>query len=102
MSWGLKFTPTPAANKPDIVKDGRILQKIKIAEFLGSDQYEDESLVRNGKGFKPAPDRDKDLDNYINCLKKVAKSNKTTTSPKSNISNIEQKALRNFKLKTQS
>ena len=95
LSRGLKFTPTPTANKPDIVKDTEeFCRKLRLREFFGSDQYEDESLVRNRKGFKPAPNRDKDLDSYINRLKKVAESNKITTTPKSNISNIEQKALK--------
>lgn len=95
MSRGLKFTPTPMSNKADLIKDtDEFCRKLRLREFFGSENFEDEALVRNKKGTVPQQNRDRNLENYIDCLKKEAESNNTVNPVKSNISKEEFKALK--------
>jgi hypothetical protein len=51
---GLKSTPTPKADSFDLKKDiEEFCRKFRLREFFQSENNEDESLVRNKKGFQP-------------------------------------------------
>lgn len=83
---GLKFTPTPKRDNEDLIKDTEeFCRKLRLREYFQNEENEDESIVRNKSNFKPQPNRDKHLDNFIKCLLSSARNNKTTSHVKDNI-----------------
>ena len=53
--------------------------------------------MKNKKGFKPPLNRDKNLEDYIACLKKSANSNTVEKRGRSNISSYQRKAIQDLK-----
>ena len=91
---GLKFTPTPKRDNEDLIKDTEeFCRKLRLREYFQNEENEDESIVRNKSNFKPQPNRDKHLDNFIKCLQSSARNNETTTHVKDNISKLEREAI---------
>ena len=74
LEFGLKFTPTPEVDQVDLSKDTEELcRRLRLREFFENENFDDGSLVKTKKGFKPPFNRDKKSENYIACLKKVSK-----------------------------
>ncbi|VDI57593.1 Hypothetical predicted protein [Mytilus galloprovincialis] len=69
-------------------------RKLRLREFFGNTNYEDGSLVRNKKGTNPQPNRDKHLEEYINCLKQTANTNIVDSHVKSNLPKSQQKTIK--------
>ena len=83
------------SDKVDLVKDTEeFCRKLRLREFFQTQDEEDESLVRNKKGFKPPLNRDKHLEEYIQCLRQSANNNFVDTDIKSNINKSQQKAIK--------
>ena len=74
---GLKFTPTPISNQPELEKDvDEFCRKLRLKEFFYQEQSEendsrDESLVRNKSSFHPNRNRDRTLDTCVDSLQKL-------------------------------
>ncbi|KAK3098881.1 hypothetical protein FSP39_023944 [Pinctada imbricata] len=101
LEHGLKFTPTPMSDKVDLVKDmEEFCRKLRLREFFQSQNHEEESLVKNKKGFKPPLNRDKHLGEYIHCLRQSANNNIVDNHIKSNINNSQQKAIKDLQKDT--
>ena len=91
---GLKFTPTPKRDTTDIVKDtDEFCRKLRLREYFGDSENDDQSLVRNNTNFKPPPNRNIHLDEYISCLKGSANANANTKRVKDNLNKEERKAI---------
>jgi hypothetical protein len=73
---GLKFTPTPRRDSLDLIKDTEeFCRKLRLREYFENEENVDKSLVRNKSKFKPQPNRDKHLDDFIKCLQSSARRN---------------------------
>ncbi|CAG2246104.1 unnamed protein product [Mytilus edulis] len=95
LEHGLKFTPTPISDNVDLITDtDEFCRKLRLREFFGNTNYEDGSLVRNKKGTNPQPNRDKHLEEYINCLKQTANTNIVDSHVKSNLPKSQQKTIK--------
>ncbi|VDI57978.1 Hypothetical predicted protein, partial [Mytilus galloprovincialis] len=95
LEHGLKFTPTPISDNVDLITDtNEFCRKLRLREFFGNTNYEDGSLVRNKKGTNPQPNRDKHLEEYINCLKQTANTNIVDSHVKSNLPKSQQKTIK--------
>ncbi|KAK3098186.1 hypothetical protein FSP39_017007 [Pinctada imbricata] len=89
------------SDKVDLVKDTEeFCRKLRLREFFQSQNHEDESLVKNKKGFKPPLNRDKHLEEYIHCLRQSANNNILDNHIKSNINNSQQKAIKDLQKDT--
>ena len=98
---GLKFTPTPRRDSLDLIKDTEeFCRKLRLREYFEPEENNDESLVRNKSKFKPQPNRDKHLDDFIKCLQSSArrndKSSNTGAHIKDNINRLEREAINNL------
>ncbi|KAK3084875.1 hypothetical protein FSP39_020612 [Pinctada imbricata] len=94
---GFRFTPTPKGNKVDLIKDTEeFCRKLRLRECFQDNDYDDGSLVRNRSNFKPKTNRDKHLEDYINCLKSSAQTNPNNQNIKDNISRSERNAIENL------
>ncbi|XP_062606683.1 uncharacterized protein LOC134268439, partial [Saccostrea cucullata] len=100
LEHGLKFTPTPKSDKVDVVKDTEeFCRKLRLKEFFQNKTDDDISLVKNRKGFRPPPNRDKHLEDYISCLKKAAHSNMADKKDNQFYKKLEQNTDRQTMLK---
>ncbi|XP_062587971.1 uncharacterized protein LOC134249655 [Saccostrea cucullata] len=96
---GLKFTPTPKQDNVDLIKDTEeFCRKLRLREYFQNEENTDESLVRNKSNFKPPPNRDKHLDEFIRCLQSSARSNDISmnTHIKDNITRREREAIKSL------
>ncbi|CAG2221667.1 unnamed protein product [Mytilus edulis] len=98
LEHGLKFTPTPISDNVDLITDtDEFCRKIRLRKYFGNTNYEDGSLVRNKKGTNPQPktwNRDKHLEEYINCLKQTGNTNIVDSHVKSNLPKSQQKTIK--------
>lgn len=77
----------------DVIKDTEeFCRKLRLREFFQNSENSDESLVRNKSNFKPNSNRDKQLEDYINCFKTAAQINQTDIRVRDNITILERKA----------
>lgn len=82
----------------DVIKDTEeFCRKLRLREFFQNSENSDESLVRNKSNFKPNSNRDKQLEDYINCFKTAAQINQTDIRVRDNITILERKALENIR-----
>lgn len=82
----------------DVIKDTEeFCRKRRLREFFQNSENSDESLVRNKSNFKPNSNRDKQLEDYINCFKTAAQINQTDIRVRDNITILERKALENIR-----
>ncbi|XP_061194818.1 uncharacterized protein LOC133202982 [Saccostrea echinata] len=96
---GLKFTPTPKQDNVDLIKDTEeFCRKLRLREYFQNEENIDESLVRNKSNFKPPPNRDKHLDEFIKCLQSSARNNDfcMNTRIKDNINRLEREAIKSL------
>lgn len=92
----LKFTPTQR-NTTDLIKDTEeFCRKLRLREFFQESDSTDVSLVKNRSKFKPNPNRDKHLEEYIHCLKRAAHANENNVPIKNNICSQERKAIQSL------
>lgn len=97
LKHGLKFTPTPKKDNVDLIADtDEFCRKLRLKEFFQNSADEDESFVRNKKGFRPPHNRDKHLEEYITCLKSSAISNNGETRINNNLPVSQQHAINNL------
>lgn len=97
LKHGLKFTPTPKKDNVDLIADtDEFCRKLRLKEFFQNSADEDESFVRNKKGFRPPHNRDKHLEEYITCLKSSAISNNGETKINNNLPVSQQHAINNL------
>ncbi|CAC5397420.1 unnamed protein product [Mytilus coruscus] len=81
----------------DLITDtDEFCRKLRLREFFGNTNHEDGFLVRNKNGTNPQPNRDKQFEEYINCLKQTANTNSVDTHVKSNLPKAQQKAIKNL------
>lgn len=65
--------------------------KSDLESFFQNSENSDESLVRNKSNFKPNLNRDKQLEDYISCLKTAAQINHTDVRVRDNITILKEK-----------
>ena len=72
LTKGLKFAPTPTANKQELEEDiHKFCRRLRLVEFfIDKDSVVDESLIRNKSNFTPPKGRNSHLDQYIDTLSK--------------------------------
>ena len=92
---GLKFTPTPKANKNELRNDIQAFgRKLRLIEYYDSHQNEtDQSIVKNKSNFVPAKTNDKHLELFVDSLSKYPDQILTPQHVNSNLSNDERTAL---------
>ena len=112
LSKGLKFTPSPMPNIPDLKNDiHSFTRKLRLGEFfeentgsnensdsnvssdIDSDDSETPSLVRNKSDFNPPHNRDKHLERYIDYIHNYPLEAQNT---KQNLPRGQQEALRSL------
>ena len=102
LSKGLKFTPTPNANLPDLEHDMKgFCRRLRLKEnFFDNNKSDEEDtegdpLVRNKSNWNPKPKRNLLLDSCIDTLTKSSKDlgSFSIKSNRDNLSKTERRAL---------
>ncbi len=102
LSKGLKFTPTPVSNLPELEKDiNTFCRTLRLKEYFNqsdSDTDDDQTIdiARNKSKFCPPHNRNKTLDNGIENLQRVSRNLKSlhVKTPKENLTHSERRALK--------
>ena len=100
LTKGLKFTPTPQRNLPEMEKDIKdFTRKLRLVEFFSENpelDTLDSSLVKNKSNFRPPQNRNSTLESVIKFLQKQS-FYKENFKNKSNISKHEWQDILNLK-----
>ena len=85
LSKGLKFTPTPQRNLPEMEKDIKdFTRKLRLVEFFSENpelDTPDSSLVKNKSNFCPPQNRNSTLESVIKFLQKQSFYEENFISP---------------------
>ena len=100
---GLKFTSTPLPNKIELKNDvQQFSRKSRFLEFFSKEndseegESSDDSIIKNKSSFNPPRNRDKILDQNIDCLNSLNFPS-LQKALKSNLSKLEWAAINNLK-----
>ena len=100
---GLKFTSTPLPNKIELKNDvQQFSRKSRLLEFFSKEndseegESSDDSIIKNKSSFNPPRNRDKILDQNIDCLNSLNFPS-LQKALKSNLSKLEWAAINNLK-----
>ena len=100
---GLKFTSTPLPNKIELKNDvQQFSRKSRLLEFFSKEndseegESSDDSIIKNKSSFNPPRNRDKILDQNIDCLNSLNFPS-LQIALKSNLSKLEWAAINNLK-----
>ena len=100
---GLKFTSTPLPNKIELKNDvQQFSRKSRFLEFFSKEndseegESSDDSIIKNKSSFNPPRNRDKILDQNIDCLNSLNFPS-LQIALKSNLSKLEWAAINNLK-----
>ena len=100
---GLRFTSTPLPNKIELKNDvQQFSRKSRLLEFFSKEndseegESSDDSIIKNKSSFNPPRNRDKILDQNIDCLNSLNFPS-LQIALKSNLSKLEWAAINNLK-----
>ena len=98
LNKGLKFTPTPKRNIFELKKDIETFsRKLRLVEFFAeTENFDDDSLVRNKSTFNPPRNRERNLNMVIDFLNKQDFPERKPNN-KSNLSKEEYNAMMELK-----